>query len=432
MTSDVELVERSRRRDADAFGALVARHQGLVFGVALAHCRDRTLAEDVAQDAFVAAWRDLDRLRDGARVGPWVAGIARNLAASAARTRARRDQLAPGDADPDAAVDAGAASPEDAVRAREDREMLARALADIPDAHRETLVLYYLEGESVADIASGLGVTEEVVKQRLSRGRRALRQSVAERVESVLVRTRVRPAFGAAVLAAISTAGAREASAAGKVAIAMSVKKLVAIGVGVVVVGGGAALWVGQRARGAEPAPPPVAATPVAGGPGGPGAPPRVVRLPDRAAHDALLAAIRDARERRAASPSAGAPESAGGVHGERPALPADGDLDRAYIQSAVRALVPLLTECYEHGLERDPTLAGTIVVGFTIEGEPGVGGVVADSEVDPDPTTTTLGDPEVRECIQETMYALEIDPPADGGTVRVRYPFAFAPAGSD
>src|SRR5262245_53492858 len=89
-TADAELVARSRLRDHEAFGQLVERHQRLVFGVALARCHDPALAEDLAQEAFVAAWRDLDRLRDGERVGSWVAGIARNLASSAARTSARR------------------------------------------------------------------------------------------------------------------------------------------------------------------------------------------------------------------------------------------------------------------------------------------------------------------------------------------------------
>src|SRR5215470_317407 len=94
MIADAELVARSRRRDASAFGALVERHQRLVVGVALARCGDPALAEDIAQEAFVAAWRDLDRLRDDERVGPWVAGIARNLAANAARDRARRRDAA--------------------------------------------------------------------------------------------------------------------------------------------------------------------------------------------------------------------------------------------------------------------------------------------------------------------------------------------------
>src|SRR5262245_61509841 len=89
MTADADLVARSRERDAVAFGALVDRHHRLVFGVALATCGDRALAEDVVQDAFVTAWRNLDRLRDAGRVGSWVAGIARNLAGVAVRERSR-------------------------------------------------------------------------------------------------------------------------------------------------------------------------------------------------------------------------------------------------------------------------------------------------------------------------------------------------------
>jgi RNA polymerase sigma factor (sigma-70 family) len=423
MTSDFELVERSRRSDARAFGELVARHQQLVFGVALAHCRDRALAEDVAQEAFVAAWRDLDRLRDGTRVGPWVAGIARNLAANAVRTRARREQIA---------IDAPASapSPEDVVREREDQELLSRALADIPDAHRETLVLFYLEGESIGAIARALGVTEDVIKQRLTRGRRTLRQSVVERVESVLARTRVRPTFGAAVLAGLATAGARNASA-GKAAFAMSMNKLVVVAVGAAVVGG-TAWWLGTRTHAAPSARVASAHQPA----GSAHARPHVAKLPDKAARDALVAAIHEARAKRTAAPSSnpGAPPSASTTssQGPAPALPDDGDLDKDYIRSAMQDLIPLLTECYEHGLERDPTLAGSVAVDFTIEGEPGVGGVVGESKIDPDPAETTLRDPDVRECIQETMYALEIDPPKNGGTVRVHYPFTFHPAGSD
>src|SRR5262245_33364644 len=92
--ADAELVARSRRNDAEAFGALVERRQRLVFGVALARCQDPALAEDLAQEAFVTAWRDLDRLRDDDRVGQWVAGIARNLAANATRRRARHADAA--------------------------------------------------------------------------------------------------------------------------------------------------------------------------------------------------------------------------------------------------------------------------------------------------------------------------------------------------
>lgn len=420
MPSDAELVARSRRHDAEAFGALVERHQRLVFGVALARCRDPDLAEDVAQDAFVAAWRDLDRLRDGDRVGPWVAGIARNLAANAIRARARRR-------DPEPIVDA-VPTPEDAALEREDRELLRRALADVPAAHREALVLYYFDGESIARIAAVLGVGEAVVKQRLSRGRRALRAAVADRVEVAL--GRLRPAVRAGVVAAVATSlGSREAaaSAATKGLAIMSAKKLaLAIGA-LVLVTGGAALWIARDgSEAAPPAAPAAVSAPRAPGatappsPATPSPPPRVRRLPDRRARDELLATIRDHYQRRTGAPAATTSAA------PAPALPPVATLDKAYIRAAVRELLPLLSDCYAEGLTRDPALAGDVVVDFTIEGEPGVGGVIGDSKIDPE--RTEIADPTVRECIQETMYALEIDPPAGGGTVHVTYPFRFSP----
>jgi RNA polymerase sigma factor (sigma-70 family) len=424
MTTDVELVERSRHRDADAFGALVTRHQQLVFGVALARCQDPALAEDVAQEAFVAAWRDIDRLRDGTRVGSWVAGIARNLAANAVRTRARREASI---AEPGPAVP----TPQDAALEREDRELLYRALTEIPETHRETLVLFYLQGQSIADIASALDITEDLVKQRLSRARRAVRESVAERVESVLTRTRLRPAFRAGVVAALTTAGTRKA-AAGKAIAVMSASKIVVATAAVAVVAG-SALWLGTgtSAKSQDATAPTATAVTKSEDPAAPGATtakrPRVERLPDKTKRASLLAAIRDARAHHAAPSSGTTPSSASYAP---PALPVE-DMDKQYIRGAVKEIVPMLSECYEEGLERNPKLAGgTVLVEFTIEGEPGVGGLVGESKIDP--KATSLGDDAVLQCIQETMYALKIDPPTNGGIVQVRYPFAFSRAGEE
>jgi RNA polymerase sigma factor (sigma-70 family) len=421
--ADAELVERSRRRDAAAFGLLVERHQPLVFGVALARCHDPALAEDVAQDAFVAAWRDLERLRDVDRVGSWVAGIARNLASSAMRDRARTRELEPQE------PERGVRTPEDEAIEREDRELLARALADVPEAHREALVLYYMEGESIASIAAGLGIREDLVKQRLSRGRRALRQSVATRVESALTRARVRPAFRIGVVAALSAAGTRKAaagSAAGK-AIAIMTTKQITVAVVAVLAVVGCAIWRGTRAHpdqitspNANAASDRGVATDISVPPTLPR--PRVQRLADPTARPALLDAIRKEHVRRAAASG-----NSNSATGAAPALP-EADLDREYIRAAVRELIPLLSDCYSEGLTRDPELAGKIVVDFTIEGEPGVGGIVGESAIDA--AHSDLPDPAVRECIQETMHAIQIDPPASGGVVRVHYPFAFAPDG--
>jgi RNA polymerase sigma factor (sigma-70 family) len=433
--TDAELVAKSRRRDAQAFGSLVARHQDLVFGVALGRCGDPALAEDIAQEAFVTAWRDLDRLRDADRVGSWVAGIARNLAANATRVAARRaEAVLPAPADQP--------SPEDAALDREDRALLQRSLAEVPAPLREALVLFYLEGQSIAQVAAALGIREDLVKQRLTRGRRALRETIETRVESALARVRPGAGFGAGVIAAVialpdAASAAPALGAAGKAGIVMTASQKLGFAAAVLAVAGGAT-WLAVRDVGAD-AGDPRGAAPAASAPSPapapaakPGAPPasptKVRRFADPERRDAAVAAIRAGQQRRAAAAATPTPsgEAAAAGGGAPPALAEPPDLDKEYVRSAVQGLVPLLSECYEQGLERSPTLAGRVMVHFTIEGEPDVGGLVASSTIDP--AKTTLADPEVQQCIQETMYALEIDPPNVGFQVEVHYPFEFNP----
>ncbi len=434
MTADADLVARSRARDAVAFGALVDRHHRLVFGVALATCGDRVLAEDVVQDAFVTAWRNLDRLRDAGRVGSWVAGIARNLAGVAVRERSRgRGE----DIDVDRVR-----TPEDDIVDREDRELLQRALARLPEAHREALVLYYLEGQSIARIADGLNVRDDVVKKRLSRGRKALRDSLA-RVEAALTRVRPNAAMPGTVVAAITVLGGREALAApgligkiGKVT-AMSVKTKLGIAVVAALVLATGATWLGMTARGE--ASKRAASKPTASaddrdrasearnhGSGG-----FVRRMHDQARRASLLEQIRKATElRRSAGSTSRATTSAG-------SSPAAGEeIDPAYVKDALVEIVPLLEECFKQGLERNPKLRACsqrerspddpdfdlncqVTMSMTIEGEPGVGGLVTNTSID---GADKVGEPDAVECIQETIYSLEIGPPPKGGAVEARF----------
>ncbi|HUS69008.1 MAG TPA: RNA polymerase sigma factor, partial [Kofleriaceae bacterium] len=235
---DGELIERCRAGDREAFGRLVERHQGLVFGVALAATGDTARAEDVAQEAFVVAWRELGKLREVEKFPAWVAGIARNLARTQKRSWARRqrevERAAP-------APEADEKTPFDEVATREDRALLEEALAAVPSAHREALVLYYLEGESIAEVSRRLGISEALMKQRLSRGRRALRGSWAERLGPALARARPGAAFTAAVVASVAASAVSQAApvAAGKVLTTMSITKKASIVAAVAAVGGG-------------------------------------------------------------------------------------------------------------------------------------------------------------------------------------------------
>lgn len=129
------------------------------------------------------------------------------------------------------------------------------------------------------------------------------------------------------------------------------------------------------------------------------------------------------ARERRVARAEKEAASEGGDSPGPRPELEV-GSMEKEYIQERVREIVPLVKECYEMALERKPTLAGKLVVRFTLAGEPEIGGIVESSEIDAERSTIT--DPGMSECLSESMYALEFDPPSNGGRVEVAYPFKF------
>jgi RNA polymerase sigma factor (sigma-70 family) len=197
--SDAELIDASRRGERTAFGALVERYANMVEAVSYAGTRDRTLGEDIAQDTFVAAWRDLDRLRDTAAVKPWLCGIARNLARKARRRRGR-EVAAP---EPDAVVER---TPFDVLHEGQAEKLVAAALARVPETYREALVLFYYEQRSTSDVADALGITEEAVHKRLSRGRSFLAAGLEESVERALERKRSRRNLAAAVLGALPLA----------------------------------------------------------------------------------------------------------------------------------------------------------------------------------------------------------------------------------
>ena len=104
------------------------------------------------------------------------------------------------------------------------------------------------------------------------------------------------------------------------------------------------------------------------------------------------------------------------------------GQLSAKYIKKAIKEITPLIKECYDNALSADPKLGGKLVVQFDIVGDPDEGGLVAESKIDPERSTMKSA-AELRECVRETIYALELDPPEDGGKVTVRYPFKFSTA---
>jgi RNA polymerase sigma factor (sigma-70 family) len=198
MQAGADLIEASRRGDRAAFAQIVERYQRAVYAVAYSGTRDRSLADDIAQDTFVIAWRRLGELRDAERLGAWLCGIARNRAREARRQTHREVAV---ESTPDVIQPT---TPYDAVTDAQAERIVAAALGQVPDVYREPLVLYYCEERSIEDVARTLGISPATTNKRLSRGRRYLAERVAI-VEQALVRFAPASGFAASVLVAIKS-----------------------------------------------------------------------------------------------------------------------------------------------------------------------------------------------------------------------------------
>jgi RNA polymerase sigma factor (sigma-70 family) len=200
---DAELVRESLADDREAFGQIVARYQPLICSLAYCATGNLSRSEDLAQETFVAAWQQLPELREPARLRAWLCGIARNLISNAQRRAGREPAQLAGPLDPAHEAAAAKPSPPEQAITREEEAILWRALGQIPEGYREPLVLFYREHQSVARVAAALDLSEDAVKQRLSRGRVLLQERVVAFVEGTLERSNPGRTFTLGVLAAL-------------------------------------------------------------------------------------------------------------------------------------------------------------------------------------------------------------------------------------
>jgi RNA polymerase sigma factor (sigma-70 family) len=190
---DAELVAAVLAGDREAFGPLLGRWQPSVLRLCRRLLGPGPQAEDVAQEAAVAAFLGLPRLADPSRFGPWLHAIAANLARMALR---RRRLLAAEGLAPDAAVglhtgQAGP-TPEDAWATGEIHQAILAALRELPPATREAVIGFYLQGYSYQELAELLGTPISTVRGRLYQGRRRLRRALRPLADQVLTQAPAR------------------------------------------------------------------------------------------------------------------------------------------------------------------------------------------------------------------------------------------------
>ncbi len=225
----------------EAFEILVARYQSLVTGVAYSYCGDPGLSEDVAQETFWTAWRTRESLSDSARLKPWLCGIARNLGRNAMRKSAR-SAITNLSGDLEVSASAEIRDPEESSVSHEEALLLWSTLERLPETYRESLVLFYREDQSVAHVAEALEISEDAVKQRLSRGRAMLRERLELVVEEGLRRSRPGRMLTVAIMAGITSGSmTTKAAAAAGAGGAVGAKATFALGSGLLGALGGAA-----------------------------------------------------------------------------------------------------------------------------------------------------------------------------------------------
>ena len=162
----IQLVQAGRGREA--FDQLVPAYRRRVFGLAYSILRERTAAEDLAQEVFVKLWQALPRYDGRAKLSTWVYAITRNAAVSALRSRRRSVSMS--DEGVLAEVEAIAAAP----GAEPGDAGLRRQVEALPEKQRQAVTLYYLDERPVDEVAEMMGIPVNTVKTHLHRARASL------------------------------------------------------------------------------------------------------------------------------------------------------------------------------------------------------------------------------------------------------------------
>jgi len=195
-----QIVQKARDGDLEAFGRLVERFQGAVFGTAYALVGDFHDAQDLAQESFVRAWRRLGDLRDPDRFAGWLYRITRNRCLDFLRRRgAASVPLSRA-----AALASGTPAAPERLEKAEMREAVLAAVRALSEPNRLATALFYIDGYTVREVAEFLEVPPGTVKRRLHESRKQLRERMTTMVEDELKGARPGPEFRESVMSGIA------------------------------------------------------------------------------------------------------------------------------------------------------------------------------------------------------------------------------------
>lgn len=184
--SDQAAVELTQRGDPDAFRVLVDRHSRAMFRLAWRMTANTHEAEDIVQETFLRAYKQLDKFDGRAAFATWLHRIAVNCALDVLRRHKRRQEVtvsAPQDDAPDADrfltnLASGDPSPERSLQSTQIRELLAAAMSELSEMERCAFTLRHHDGLGIEEISRALGVQPNAAKHSIFRAVQKLRRAL--------------------------------------------------------------------------------------------------------------------------------------------------------------------------------------------------------------------------------------------------------------
>ena len=180
--TDAAIVARARAGDADAYRVLVERHSRALFRLAFRMTGNESDAEDVVQESFLRAYRQLGKFDERASFGTWLYRIATNCSLDLVRSRKRRsEQMAPADEEmenPILNLPGHDPTPERSAMSTEVRERVAEAMNELSATERTAFVLRHFEGMCIEDVSRVLECQPGAAKHSVFRAVQKLRRAL--------------------------------------------------------------------------------------------------------------------------------------------------------------------------------------------------------------------------------------------------------------
>lgn len=177
MKDQEKIIARARRGDSDAFEQLVVAYREQVFRLALRMCGSEADADEVAQEAFLSAWKALPNFRGESQFSTWLYQLTTHAAIDLMRREKR--QIAADDITEVSAADP-APSPQQQAEQSEQREIVRDAILQLAPEQREVVVLRFMEELSYEEIGAVLKLPSGTVKSRLNRAKAQLKEILSK------------------------------------------------------------------------------------------------------------------------------------------------------------------------------------------------------------------------------------------------------------